>query len=176
MLKGFVIGVITGGISGAVFFDVTGTISGVLLGGCLGGLIELYLKRDKTGVDDSYIAAKLQLREEQMDISKRTIQKGEVTIHKEVLTEKKNITIPVTHEELVIEKKVLNDDNSDKANEHTETIRIPVSTERIEVIKHPEILENVEVYKRQFQEVQHIEENLKKEKVHIKTLGKRSRK
>ncbi|WP_010250550.1 YsnF/AvaK domain-containing protein [Acetivibrio cellulolyticus] len=112
-------------------------------------------------------AAKLQLKEERLDISKKLIQTGEVRMHKEVLTEERSITVPVIREELVIEKKAISDDTN--ADEHTETIRIPISTERIEIVKHTVILEDVEVYKRKFQEFQHIEENLKKEKLNVKT-------
>lgn len=53
-------------------------------------------------------------------------------------------------------------------DEQIETIRIPVKTERVEIVKHPVILEDVKVYKRQFQKVHHIEANIKKEKINVK--------
>jgi len=120
---------------------------------------------------DTDQSAKLQLHEEELDISKKWIKTGEVSIHKEVFTEEKTITIPVTHEELIIEKKVLATENPDQTGEHTEIIRIPISEERIEVIKHPTVLEDVAIYKRQFQETKSVTETLKKEKVHIETTG-----
>ena len=116
-------------------------------------------------------SAKLQLHEEKLDITKKWIKTGEVAIHKEIFTEEKTITIPVIHEELIIEKKVLDAENTDQTGEHTEIIRIPISEERIEVIKHPTVLEDVAIYKRQFQETKPITETLKKEKVHIETTG-----
>ena len=116
-------------------------------------------------------SAKLQLHEEKLDITKKWIKTGEVAIHKEVFTEEKNITIPVIHEELIIEKKVLDAENPDKTGEHTEIIRIPISEERIEIIKHPTVIEEVEIYKRQFHETKSVKEILKKEKLHIETTG-----
>ena len=56
-------------------------------------------------------------------------------------------------------------------DEQTETIRIPLSEERIKVTKKPVILENVDVYKKQFEEIIHITETLKEEKARIETIG-----
>ena len=120
---------------------------------------------------DTDNSATLQLHEEKLDISKKWIKTGEVSIHKEVFTEEKTITVPVTHEELIIKKKVLDAENPDQTDGHTEIIRIPISEERIEVIKHPTVLEDVAIYKRQFQETTSVTETLKKEKVHIETTG-----
>lgn len=104
---------------------------------------------------------KLFLREEQLDISKEQVKTGEVTVHKEVVTEEKCITIPVTREEIVIEKRIQSEDKKDWV---TETIRIPISEERLEVIKHPVLLEDVEIYKNIYQNTKHINISLKKEK------------
>ncbi|TYR81345.1 YsnF/AvaK domain-containing protein [Priestia megaterium] len=116
-------------------------------------------------------SAKLLLHEEKLDVFKKWIQTGEVTIHKEVFSVEKTIVVPVTCEELVVEKKVLGAEKPDQTDGHTEIIRIPISEERIEVIKHPTILEDVTIYKRQFQKIESVEETLKKEKAHIETIG-----
>lgn len=105
----------------------------------------------------------LQLREEQLDISKERIKTGEVSMHKESYTEEKTITVPVVHEELVIEKRIL--------GQEAETIRIPIKEERIEIVKHPVALEDVSYYINQYETTKHIEETLKREKLHIETDG-----
>lgn len=162
---------------------ITAIVAGVLLGGALGGLIGIQRKAAGQGsygntgkapehvMSDANHDAQLQLREEQLDISKKWVKTGEVTMHKEVVTEEKTIVVPVTREELVIEKKALDPENPDETNGHAETIRIPISEERIEIVKHPEALEDVAIYKRQFQENEHVEETLKKEKVHVEVIG-----
>lgn len=117
------------------------------------------LSFNNNGISDTNI----QLHEEKLDIAKKWIQTGEVNIHEEVLTEEKNITVPVNRKELVIEKK--------DADGTVEAIRIPISEERIEIVKHPTILEDVKIFKRQYQDIKPFEETLKKEKLHVETTG-----
>lgn len=166
---------------------ITETVLGILVGGGIGGLIGLYNSQAETiqydlyvndhkhpgaVIDDINTDVKLQLKEEKLDIVKKWVKTGEVAVHKEVYTVEKTITVPVTREELVIEKKALNTETLDKTNKNIETIRIPISEERIEIKKHPVILEDVEIYNRQFQKIEHIKETLKKEKLNVKTTGK----
>jgi uncharacterized protein (TIGR02271 family) len=115
--------------------------------------------------------SKFELHEEYLDISKRFIDTGEVTIRKEVITEEKNITISVVREELVIEKRVLDTQFSDKTNSNTSIIRIPLKEENIEIIKHPVLLQNVKIYRNQWQSYQHIDETLRKEMLKVETSG-----
>jgi len=140
---------------------------------CLGVFLEWRIPKmlNKNGSEhDPYInSAKLKLREEQLDISKKLIKTAEVTMHKEVMTEERNITVPITREEIVIKKRVIDNDDPSNKGEPIEVIRIPISTERVEIIKHQVILEDVEVYRHQLQEIQHIEVSLKKEKLDVKT-------
>lgn len=129
-------------------------------------------KNDKTCRHSSNMnAVKLKIREEQLDISKKWLETAEVTAHKEVIREERTVVIPVTREELVIEKRALSNEASGESAGHTETIRIPISEERIEVSKHHVDLEKVKVYRRQFDETKKVEETLKKELLHVKTVG-----
>jgi uncharacterized protein (TIGR02271 family) len=198
--RGIVTGAVIGGILGGVagFLDeigvwdmpfntaLTGAILGILIGGGIGSLIGLRNSRGIASGDspakmeteipdpvhtDAVSGTKLQVREEQLDISRKLVKTADVTMHREVCTEEKNIIVPVTREELVIEKKVLDPEDPDHVEAHTETIRIPIHEERIEVIKHPVVLEDVIVYKNQFVEMETVEETLKKEKVHVETTG-----
>ncbi|APF28002.1 hypothetical protein NPD7_708 [Clostridium sporogenes] len=157
---------------------ITGTILGIVVGVIIGML----MTQSKTYEDNietnskkipynSDRDMKMQLREEQMKISNSKIQTGEVSIHKEVLTEEKNITVPVKREELVIEKTVCDPQFHDKSEGHTETIRIPIKEERIDIHKQPVDLEDVSVSKDQYEEVKHITETLKKEVPHISING-----
>lgn len=114
---------------------------------------------------------KLQLREEKLNIYKQWVQTGEVTMNIEVFTEEKTITVPVIHEELVIKKKLLPSETSDNSTESIDTIRIPISEERIDISKHKVTLEDVKIYKHEFQQIKKVEETLKKEKLHVETTG-----
>ncbi|OAA84668.1 YsnF/AvaK domain-containing protein [Clostridium coskatii] len=113
----------------------------------------------------------LQIKKEQLDIAKKWIQTGNVKIHKKTFTEEKNFTIPVVHEELIIEKETFIPADVQHKDSSTEFIRIPLSEEQVEFIKHKVILEDVSIYKQQIEEIQHIEETLKKEEAKIKFSG-----
>lgn len=125
----------------------------------------------KQSIDSDNQVQKLQLHEEQLDISKTWIQTGEITVRREVVTEIKRIEVPVVREELVIEKKILDAKSLDQQAEHTETIRIPISEERIEITKHPTALEDISIYKNTFEEIVQIDETLKKEILDVNTTG-----
>jgi uncharacterized protein (TIGR02271 family) len=187
--KAIIIGVIAGGIIGAVFgflyqygilvvpglssiflaismnAIVSGTFIGIVTGVIIGGLSAFFFSNGESNSDTSYSdSKKIELREERLDIAKRRVQTAEVNMHKESFTEEKTFTVPVTREELVIEKKLLNEDK-------TETIRIPIKEERVEIVKHPVILEDVSYHIDEFQENKSITETLKKEKLKIEHEG-----
>jgi uncharacterized protein (TIGR02271 family) len=111
----------------------------------------------------------LQLHKEELQISKKWIDTADVKIYKNTYKEEKQITVPITREELVIEKKKANPQGT--FDGEIETIRIPLSEEHIEITKHPVTLEDVEIYKNQFEEILHVNETVKEEKLHIHTNG-----
>lgn len=113
----------------------------------------------------------LQIKEEQLDIAKKWIKTGDVKVYRETFSEEKNFTVPVIREELVIEKTSLPYDNLEKKDSETEIIRIPISEEQVELTKHKVTLEDVSIYKEQIEDIQHIEETLKKEKAKVKISG-----
>lgn len=182
-------GAIIGGFAGAIagIFDegsaITGTALGIIIGGGLGAIVghipvheanennSMFNKTSGNVLNDTDQKVHMRIREEQLDIAKKLIQTGEVSVHKELVKEDKNFVVPVTREELVIEKKVLDTKAPGKADKHIETIRIPISEERIEVIKRPVILNNVSINKRQIQKTKRVEGTVKKEKVHLEVTG-----
>ena len=125
----------------------------------------------KQSIDSDNQVQKLQLHEEQLDISKTWIQTGEITVRREVVTEIKRIEVPVVREELVIEKKILDAKSLDQQAEHTETIRIPISEERIEITKQLTALEDISIYKNTVEEIVQIDETLRKEILNVNTTG-----
>lgn len=111
----------------------------------------------------------LQLHKEELRIEKKWVDTTDVKAYKNTYTEVKEIKVPVTYEELVIEKRIQNAKGD--TDEDPEIIRIPLSEERIEVTLKPTILEDVEIYKEQIEEVIQLNETLKEEKIHIETVG-----
>jgi uncharacterized protein (TIGR02271 family) len=111
----------------------------------------------------------LKLHKEELQVSKKWIETANVTVYQKSYTEEKQILVPVRREELIIEKKVVNSEG--ETDKSIETIRIPLREDRIEVTLHPTLLEDVEIYKNQYEEIKQVIEILKEEKVHIETIG-----
>ncbi|KAA9004846.1 YsnF/AvaK domain-containing protein [Paenibacillus spiritus] len=124
-----------------------------------------------TSEADADSARKLRLREEQLDVSKNKVQTGEVSIHKEVIEEQKTIHVPVTHEEVVIERRAVTDETGAGPIGQDETIRIPVSEERVEVNKNTVVTGEVDVHKREVQETEQVQDTVRREEARIDRTG-----
>jgi uncharacterized protein (TIGR02271 family) len=127
------------------------------------------------GAADDTIADKdrsLRLREEQLQVEKQRVQTGEVSIHKEVVEERRNIDVPVTHEEVVIDTHPVRDaDTSNTPIGEGETIRMPVSEERVNVNKKTVTTGEVSIGKRSVEETKRVSDTVRREEAHIDRQG-----
>jgi uncharacterized protein (TIGR02271 family) len=107
------------------------------------------------------------LIEERVDVSKR-IEEDTATIIKKPMTETKTIEVPVTHEEVSIERRKPSEEHTyteQKPVTSTEEIEIPVKREEIEVTKRPYIKEEVIVKKKPVTETREVTEELTSESI-----------
>ncbi|AWB43308.1 hypothetical protein DCC85_03070 [Paenibacillus sp. CAA11] len=123
------------------------------------------------GTEAADQSGKLQLKEEQLDVSKNSIKTGEVELHKEVVEEEKTINVPVTREEVVIERKAVQNRESDAPIGQNETIRIPVREEQVDVNKHTVVTGEVEAHKRKIQETEQVKDSVKREEARVNRTG-----
>lgn len=118
----------------------------------------------------------VQLREEQLDIDKDEVQTGEVRISKRVVEETKNIEVPVTHEEVTIERHKVTDGDSSTSPitdmDETEEIVVPIMEEQINVSKHTDVVEEVDIHKNKVTEQKHVTDTVRKEELTIDRDGK----
>ena len=114
---------------------------------------------------------KLELRQEELDVTKNKVKTGEVTLSKEVVEEEKHVDVPVMHEEVVIERKALDHEPSDTPISSGETIHIPVSEEKVDVGKHTVVTGEVSAHKREIEDTKTINETLRKEEARIDKDG-----
>ena len=126
---------------------------------------------NKGNKNESKEEGTLQLREEQLDINKSRVQSGEVTLSKDVVEEQKSVDVPVTHEEVVIERTSFDNKQSDSPITSGETISIPVSEEQVNVGKRTVLTGEISAHKREVEETRHIDETVKKEEAHIDSTG-----
>jgi uncharacterized protein (TIGR02271 family) len=102
-------------------------------------------------------------------------------IRKEVITEQKTITVPITREELVIERRSGTGQPSEHLEKASETldevlpdggsVRIVLREEQVRVEKYPVVKEEVFISKRQIQEIIHLADTLKREEAHSERVG-----
>ena len=115
---------------------------------------------------------RLQLREEQLDVEKERVEAGEVRLRKEVVTEQRSIEVPVTREEVVIERHTAaGDERAEGTIGEDEEIRIPLMEEEVRVDKTPVVREEVSVRKRQVQDTERVSETVRREEARIESRG-----
>ncbi|PIC76357.1 hypothetical protein CSV74_11525 [Sporosarcina sp. P19] len=124
---------------------------------------------------------RLRLHEEKLQVNKHATQRGEIHVEKEVVEEPRSVDVNVSHDEVIIERRpVVNDEaNVDGRYDHTaaafkeddETIRIPITEEQVEVTKKPVVTEEVILKKREVVENETIHDTVKREEVHFGKEG-----
>lgn len=113
----------------------------------------------------------VQLREEQLRAYTRPVQTGEVRLGKQVVTEQQAVDVPVTREEVYVERHPASGQVSDTPIGESETIRVPVREEQVNVSKQTVGTEEVAVGKRKVQETQQVSDTVRKEKAHVEREG-----
>lgn len=135
------------------------------------GLFQNDAYDDKDDKKETTDDGTLRLRQEELDITKNKVNTGEVTLSKEIVEDQKTVNVPVAHEEVVIERRDINNEPSDSPITSGETIRIPVSEEKVEVGKHTVVTGEVSAHKREVEETEQVTETLKREEAHVDTTG-----
>jgi uncharacterized protein (TIGR02271 family) len=128
------------------------------------GIEENQAKQEKS--ESSHVP----LIEEELNISKREVTYREATLIKEPVTETKTVEVPVTHEELIVERRpateaTTSQDELKSPVTTKEEIRIPLKKEEIEVRKEPYVKEEFVIKKRRVAETKTITEEVNSEKL-----------
>jgi uncharacterized protein (TIGR02271 family) len=121
---------------------------------------------------------RLSLAEEELEARKRVRDAGEVVVKKEVVTEHRQIDVPVTKEEVHVERAPASAATASppegKAFEE-ETIRVPVREEEVEVTKRPRVREEVRVSKTARQEERRVEGEVRREEARVDRTDEESK-
>lgn len=146
-------------------------MTGDVYSGTPDGVGTLDNERRSDALYDEDEARKLRLREEQLDVSKNKVQAGEVQVRKEIIEEQKTVNVPVSHEEIVIERRAVNNDSTSTPVGADETIRIPVSEEQVEVHKNTVVTGEVDIHKREVQDTEQVKDTVKREEARVDKTG-----
>ena len=81
----------------------------------------------------------LRLREEQLEARKTPVETGRVQLGKEIVEEHKTMEVPVSREEVFVERHPVDRRPADQpiGTSESQTIDVPVRAERLEVEKQP---------------------------------------
>ena len=113
----------------------------------------------------------VRLREEELRANKTMHETGEVELRKEVRTERQTLDVPVTREEVVIERRPVDRKPDDRPIGEGESIRVPVREERVEVEKTPVVKEEVSIGKRAVTETERVSGTVRREEARIEREG-----
>jgi len=117
--------------------------------------------------------------EEHLNVDKQTVPTERARLRKHVVTEQQNITVPVQHEELRVEREPITDENVDDAmsgpnlteDEHDVTL----NEERVRVDKDTVPVERVRLDKDTVTEQENISEDVSREEIDLDTDDRRRR-
>jgi uncharacterized protein (TIGR02271 family) len=114
---------------------------------------------------------RIQLRGEMLRTYKERVQRGEVRLRKDVVTENQTVQVPVTREELVVERTSGSGQPVSGGIGRDQEIRVPLSEERVHVEKQPVVNEEVRVGKRQVQTSQQVSDKVRHEELRVDKEG-----
>jgi uncharacterized protein (TIGR02271 family) len=115
---------------------------------------------------------RVELREEELRAQKERVQAGEVRVRKEVVSEDRTIEVPVTREEVVVERRpAAGGENAGGTIDDGEEIRIPLMEEEVRVEKTPVVREEISLKKRQVQDTKEVSDTVRREEARIERSG-----
>ncbi|HTZ59153.1 MAG TPA: YsnF/AvaK domain-containing protein [Acidobacteriaceae bacterium] len=107
---------------------------------------------------------------EALRVRKEKVSKGEVNVRKEAVTHMETVQVPVTREQLVVEQ---SDGNGHADAENS--IRVPLSEERVHIDKEPVLREEYKVGKREVTQNETVRDSVRRERLLIDDPGVREK-
>ena len=110
---------------------------------------------------------RIQLLGEILRVHKERVERGEVRLRKEVVSEKQNIEVPVSREELVVERipGQQREASGAEIGSGEKELRVPLTEERVHVEKKPIVNQEVRVGKRQVQSTERVSDDVRHEEL-----------
>lgn len=111
---------------------------------------------------------RIQLISEVLRVRKERVSSGDVRLRKDVKTETQNIAVPVTREEIVIERNPVSGQQPASGQIGADDeIRVPLTEERVQVDKVPVVREEVRVGKRPVSETRNVSDQVRREELEV---------
>jgi uncharacterized protein (TIGR02271 family) len=111
---------------------------------------------------------RIELLGEVLRIHKERIQRGEVRIRKEVIVEQQTVQVPVSREEIVVERVPANENTPARGEiGSNQELRVPLTEERATLDKQTVVREQVNVGKRAVEEVENLQDSVRREELNV---------
>ena len=107
----------------------------------------------------------LRLKAERLAIEKTHVASGDVRVRKNVVSHEETVDVPVSHDELFIERHPVTDGAVGGTIGTDQKITIPLSREELSVGKRTVVTEEVAIGKRAVTETKHVSENVRHEEL-----------
>jgi len=115
---------------------------------------------------------RMKLREEQLNVQKQPVEAGEARLRKDVVSEQQSVDVPVTHEEVYVERRPGSGQPTDAPiGDGSETYRVPVREEQVTASKQTVETGEVAIGKRQYQDTQRVSDTVRREEAHLENSG-----
>ena len=114
---------------------------------------------------------RVRLREEQLRAQKQPVETGEARLRKDVVSEQQSMDVPVTHEEVYVERRPGSGQPTDQPIGEGETYRVPVRDEQVSVEKQAVEREEVGMGKRPVEETKRVSDTVRREEAHVEREG-----
>ena len=122
-------------------------------------------RRDESG-------ATVQLREEELAARKQAVEAGRVSVGTEIVEEQRTLEVPVTREEVTIQRHAVDRRPSDEPiSARSEVLSVPLREEQVAVDKQAVVYEEVNLGKRAVQETERVSDTVRKEVVDVDAIG-----
>jgi uncharacterized protein (TIGR02271 family) len=115
------------------------------------------------------VETRIPLIEERLNVSKST-STSEATITKEPVTETKTVEVPVTHDELTVERRPASESSSTTTERPVQSktdTKVQLNKEEVQVTKEPYVKEEVVVKKKPVTETRTVSDTVTSEKVDV---------
>jgi uncharacterized protein (TIGR02271 family) len=132
-----------------------------------------YASTASTGVQGAETEGeqRVKLQVEQLRAQKQTVETGEARLRKDVVTEQQSMDVPVTREEVYVERRPGSGQPTDQPVGEGETYRVPVRDEQVTVEKQPVVREEVSMGKRPIEETKRVSDTVRREEAHVEREG-----
>jgi len=117
--------------------------------------------------------SRIELREEELAARKESVETGRVSVGTEIVEDQQTLEVPVTHDELIVERHPVDRRPSDEpiGAGAEDVVRVPLHKDQVSVDKQAVVYEEVSVGKRAVEETQSVSGTVRKEVVDVDSSG-----